>query len=67
MAKFLDPDHPMFRPLWVRLLIVAVTAGWATVEFVTGSATWGTIALALAAYEVWVLLITFDPDKDKTR
>ena len=39
--KFLDTDHPMFRPLWVRLLVVAVCLGWAAFEFIDGSPFWG--------------------------
>ncbi len=61
MKKFLDPDHPMLRPLWVRLLIVGVAGGWAVFEFMAGSGFWGTVFLAFAAYGGWALLIAFDP------
>jgi hypothetical protein len=53
MAKFLDIDHPIFRPLWVRILVVAVAAGWAVVEFVTGSPFWGMLFGGMAAYAGW--------------
>ena len=59
MAKFLDPDHPWFRPLWARVLIVALAAGWAVFEFVTGSPVWGLVFLALAAYAAWHFFIVF--------
>ncbi len=62
MKKFLDTDHPMFRPLWVRLLILAVTFGWAVLEFVTGSPFWGVIFAGLGAYAVWGFFFDFDPD-----
>lgn len=48
--KFLDTDHPMFRPLWVRVLIVAACIGWAIFEFVDGSPFWGMIFGALGVY-----------------
>lgn len=56
MAKFLDTDHPMFRPVWVRVLLVAVAFGWAVFEFTTGSAAWGGVFLALGAYAAWAFL-----------
>lgn len=59
MAKFLDTSHPFFRPLWVRILIVAVCAGWAIFEFTTASPTWGFVFLALGAYAAWGFFIDF--------
>ena len=51
--RFLDTDHPMLRPLWVRVLIVAVCAVWAAVEFSTGSPLWGAVFLAFGGYAFW--------------
>jgi hypothetical protein len=48
--KFLDTDHPMFRPMWVRILVVALCLGWAAFEFVGGSPFWGMLFGALGAY-----------------
>ena len=59
--KFLDTDHPMFRPLWVRILIVAICVGWAIFEFTTGSGFWGVLFLALGAYAAWGFFVAFDP------
>jgi len=62
MMKLIDPDHPFYRPLWVRLLIVAVCAMWTTVEFyVNLETTWGMIFLAVTAYTACVLIIFFKP------
>jgi hypothetical protein len=55
--KFLDPDHPMFRPLWVRLLVVAVCAGAAVFEFADGSPLFGMIFAALGVYAAAVFVI----------
>lgn len=56
MKKFLDPDHPMFRPLWVRVLIVALCLGWGGLEFATGSPGWGMLFLGLGGYAGWTFL-----------
>jgi hypothetical protein len=59
--KFLDTDHPWFRPLWVRILVVAACAGWAIVEFVTGSPFWAVIFLGLGAYAGYGFFFDFHP------
>lgn len=59
--KFLDTDHWMLRPLWVRVLIVALCVGWAAMEFgllgflglPVGSPFWGVIFLALGVYAAY--------------
>jgi hypothetical protein len=65
--KFLDTDHPMFRPLWVRVLIVGLCVGWAVLEFVTGSAFWGVLFLALGGYSAWGFFVDFPPPQDKSK
>jgi hypothetical protein len=55
--KFLDTDHPMFRPLWVRILVVAAAGAWGVVEIVTGSPFWAMIFLGLAAYAAWAFFM----------
>ncbi len=61
--KFLDTNHPMFRPLWVRALIVGGTAIWALFEVSLGNLLWALIFGALAAYAGWGLFVTYDPDR----
>ncbi|MBB5534368.1 hypothetical protein JNB71_05790 [Rhizobium herbae] len=61
MIKFIDPDHPFYRPLWVRLLIVGFCAAWTAFEFWHGENTWGMIFLAVTAYTGCVLIIFFKP------
>lgn len=65
MKKFLDNEHPIFRPLWVRILVVAAALGWAILEFVAGSSMWGTLFGALGAYAIWGLFIDFDPNRNR--
>lgn len=60
--KFLETDHPFFRPLWIRVLIVAFCVGWAIFEFVGGSAIWGLLFLAMGGIAFRGFFIDFDPD-----
>ena len=48
-----DMDHPFFRPLWIRIAVVAVCLGWALVELMGGSPGWAMIFGALGAYAGW--------------
>ena len=57
MKKFLDTDHPFFRPLWIRVLIVAVCLGWGLLELVTGAPLWAAVFLALGAYAAWAFFV----------
>lgn len=61
MIKLIDPDHPFYRPLWIRLLIIALCAFWTAVEFRNNENTWGMIFLAVTTYTACTLLIFFKP------
>jgi len=63
MIKFIDPDHPFYRPLWIRLLIVLFCAVWTVVEFVGEQTLWGMIFLAITAYASAALLIFYRPSE----
>jgi hypothetical protein len=65
MARFLDPDHPMFRKRWVRVAITVLPALWSIVEFRTGAPLWGAAFLGLAAYAGWTFFLNQnEPPKD---
>lgn len=57
----IDTSHPLYRPLWVRLLIVGFCAAWAVVEFVNREFFWGTIVAGIGAYAAYELLLKFKP------
>jgi hypothetical protein len=59
--QLIDPNHPVYRHLWVRLAIIAVCFGWAAVEFITGDPFWGVLAGGAGAYAFYVLIWTFNP------
>lgn len=60
--QLIDPNHPIYRPLWVRLLIVGICAAWTVVEIITtGEPFWVVIVGAMAIYSAYILLFTFNP------
>ena len=63
--KLLDTDHPFFKPLWIRIVVVAVAAGWALFEFSSGSAVWGGIFLVFAVLSAYGFFLNFHPDRTK--
>lgn len=63
MAHLKDHEHPFFKPLWRRVVVVAGCVAWAGVEYLGGSPTWTMIALAFAAYGAWQFFYLYGPDK----
>lgn len=61
--RFLDTDHPMLRPLWVRILVVAACLGWAVLEFTGGSPFWGMLFGALGVYAAWSFFVAAPPGR----
>lgn len=59
--KIFDTDDAFFKPLWIRIAIVAVSAGWATFEWTQGETFWAMLFGAVAAYAVWSFFIAFRP------
>ena len=50
-------DDPWFRPLWRRLLVVALTLGWGIFELATGAPLWAVAFLGIGAFAAWALLL----------
>lgn len=51
-------DVPFFRPLWRRILTVAVCIGWGFFEFSTANVFFGILFVAAgtgAAYKFWTI------------
>jgi hypothetical protein len=63
--KIIDRDHPFYKPLWRRIVLVCVLAAWSVFEtFVTHEPLWSTIAIGLFVICVWQFLITWPkPDQ----
>jgi hypothetical protein len=59
--QLIDPSHPAYRALWVRLLIVAVCFGWAVVEITTGDPFWAVLSGGAGVYAAYMLLWAYKP------
>ena len=63
MARFKEQDHPFYKPLWVRIAIVVVVAGWVVFEVLNNAEPmWIIIALGFLAYSVYMFFITWPKD-----
>ena len=56
-----DPNHPFFRPLCVRILCVVLTLAWAAFEASTGAVFW---AILFGAAGVYLFVALFVIRKD---
>jgi hypothetical protein len=61
IRKAFDLNDPFFKPLWIRVVTVALATGWGIFEFTAGSPTWGTLFCGIGAYAFYGLFIAFDP------
>lgn len=59
--KFFDFNDPFFKPLWLRIAVVALAAGWGGFEFYSGATFWGTLFVGAAGLAFWGLFVTFNP------
>ena len=56
-----DLDHPFFRPLWLRIVIVALCLGWALFEIATGAPFWAILFGAIGLFAAYRFFVTFNP------
>ena len=56
-SKFLDPNHPFFRPARRRWLTALFPLAWAIVEIATGNTLWALLFGAVGIYAFWVLIV----------
>lgn len=61
LDRLFDLDHPFFRPLWIRVAVVAACLGWAVFEIVAGSPGWALLFGAIGAYSGYRFFIAFNP------
>ena len=62
-----DREHPFFRPLWRRILLVAFCALWAAWEIYNGERFWAYLTLGITAYGAWVFLFTYNRPTGKPK
>ena len=63
--KFFDLSDPFYRPVWIRVAVVAVCLGWGLFEFSGGAAFWGMIFLTMGGFAAWQF-VTTDYSADET-
>ncbi len=65
MKRVSDLNHPFYRPLWRRVVLVAVTGLLAAYEnFVVKDSMWMVLTAGVFIYAAWVFLIKWtDPDE----
>ncbi|UFM64704.1 hypothetical protein LOS78_13570 [Paracoccus sp. MA] len=58
-----DPQHPFFRPLWVRVLCVLLPLLWAGFEAASGSVFWAILFGAAGVYLFVTLFLNRSEDR----
>ncbi|MEP2782724.1 MAG: hypothetical protein ABJO67_06365 [Pseudoruegeria sp.] len=65
LQKAFAVQSPHFRPLWLRIVIVAFCFGWAVLELVkSGSFNWAAVSAGAGVYLAYQFFVVFDPDAD---
>ena len=60
----LDLRHPFFLPVWRRVVLILLLAGWTWVELSQGNPFWAALVGGIGAYAVYVFFFDFHlPDK----
>ncbi|MFW2544881.1 hypothetical protein ACN2XU_19785 [Primorskyibacter sp. 2E107] len=62
--KLIDVQLPFFRPLWRRVVTVAVCILWALFELSMGNSGWALAFGAIGLYCAYQFFIAFDPPSD---
>ena len=55
----LELRHPFFSPLWRRIVLIAVLAGWTVVEATAGNAVWALLMAGIGVYSAYVFFFDF--------
>lgn len=61
MKSFFDLQQEFYRPLWLRIAIVALCLGWALVELSAGAPIWALLFGGIGLYAGHQFFIAFDP------
>ena len=60
---FKEQQHPFYKPLWRRIVIIAVIAFWLGFELYMGSGgLWIALAGGMLVYAVYIFFITWPKD-----
>ena len=57
-------EHPFYKPLWRRIVIVVITGLWLAQELWMREPMWGVIAAGFFGVSVWQFIIIYPRGKD---
>ncbi|MDW4496664.1 hypothetical protein R5H30_01620 [Sulfitobacter sp. D35] len=61
---YFDVQSPVFRPLWRRIAVVAVTLGWALFELSNGATGWALVFGLAGLWCAWQFFVAWeDPEE----
>ncbi|PIE06840.1 MAG: hypothetical protein CSA74_10260 [Rhodobacterales bacterium] len=58
-----DLRHPFFLPLWRRVLVVVLLAGWTLMELMNETYTWAALVFAMAGYTAYQFFVVWNPEE----
>lgn len=61
-----DKNHPWFRPVWRRVLMVVICAAIALWDVYHGNYGWALIFGGLGGYAVYIFFIAWNRDREDT-
>ena len=62
--RFFEQNSPFYKPLWRRIVIIAIVALWVAFEIYQGSGFWLVIAVAMFCYALWVFFLSWPKTPD---
>ncbi|MEF2550304.1 DUF3329 domain-containing protein [Aurantimonas sp. A2-1-M11] len=65
MMSSKEAAHPFYRPLWVRVCLVASLVAWSALEWFHAASFWGIVTAAAAVWAIWTFFVTYDPNAAK--
>jgi Na+-driven multidrug efflux pump len=61
-----EQQHPFYKPLWRRVVIVLTVAIWLGVELYMGErGIWAALAGGMLAYAIYIFFLTWPKDEPK--
>ena len=60
MLDFLEIRAPMFRPLWLRVVLTLAVLAWAGVEASNGATAWAVVFALAAGWLAFRFFVTWD-------
>jgi hypothetical protein len=61
-----DLQLPFFKPLWLRVLVVAICICWAIFELMTGSPGWALLFAATGLWSAYQFFVVWKPKDEDT-